>query len=163
MMLRGFSGTLGCTGLYFLPKNTTMNGTHYQEVMEDHLLMFMGIHGCTHFLQDGVPFHASKRIKDFLAEQPTKVIGWPGNSSDLNPIENCWNHMKILRKNKAAIRQLWTEELKPEFLRSSSNSMPKRLEIVIATKIGMTKYSTVLIDAVFCQIKRKNCRPRVFL
>ncbi len=43
MMLRGFSGTLGCTGLYFLPKNTTMNGTHYQKVIEDHLLMFMGI------------------------------------------------------------------------------------------------------------------------
>jgi hypothetical protein len=76
VMLRGFSGTLGCTGLYFLTKNTTINSTRYQEVMEDHLLMFMGIHGCTHFFQDGVPFHASKRIKDFLAEQPTKVIGW---------------------------------------------------------------------------------------
>jgi transposase len=53
-----------------------------------------------HFLQDGGLCHASKRIKDFLAEQPFKVIDWPGNSSDLNPIENCWNHMKNLLKKK---------------------------------------------------------------
>jgi hypothetical protein len=66
-----------------------MNSTPYQEVLEDHLLMFMGIHGCIHFFHDGTPCHVSKCIKDFLAEQPFQVIGSPGNNLDLNPIENC--------------------------------------------------------------------------
>jgi hypothetical protein len=100
MVWGSFSGNLGCAGLYFLPKNMTMNGTLYQEVLEDHLLMFMGIHGCTNFLHDGAPCHASIRIKDFLAEQPFQVIDWSGNSPDLNPIENCWNHLKNLLKKK---------------------------------------------------------------
>jgi hypothetical protein len=129
--------------------NPHTNAVRYQEVLEDHLLLFMGIHGCTHFLHDGAPCHASKRIKDFLAEQPFHVIEWPGNSPDLNPIENCWNQMKNLLKKKdvssvpkltTAIRQLWTEELKPEYLKNLSDSMPKRLEMVIAAKGDMTKY-----------------------
>ncbi len=95
-----FSGSVGHGGLYFLPKNTTMNGERYQEVLEEHLLPFMGIHRCTHFLQDGAPCHASKRIKAFLAQQDFQVIDWPGNSPDLNPIENCWNHLKNMLKKK---------------------------------------------------------------
>jgi transposase len=63
-------------------------------VVEDHLLQFMDIYGCTHFLQDGTPCHASKCIKVFLAQQSFQVIYCPGNSPDLNPIQNCWNHMK---------------------------------------------------------------------
>jgi hypothetical protein len=42
------------------------------------MLMFMGIHGCTHFLQDGAPCDASKCFKEFLAEQPFQVIDWLG-------------------------------------------------------------------------------------
>jgi hypothetical protein len=80
-----FSGTLGCGGLYFLPKNVTINGERYQTVLEELLLRFMELHTAhTFFL-----CHASKWIKAFLAEQPFQVIYWPGNSPDLNQIENC--------------------------------------------------------------------------
>jgi hypothetical protein len=37
----------------------------------------MEIHGCTHFLQDGAPCHASKCIKAFLAQQTFDKIDWP--------------------------------------------------------------------------------------
>jgi hypothetical protein len=40
-----FSGAVGRGGLFFLPKNTTMNGEMYQTVLENHLLPFMKIHG----------------------------------------------------------------------------------------------------------------------
>jgi transposase len=72
------------------------------------------------FLQDGAPCHASKCIKAFLAQQDFQVIDWPGNSPDLNPIENCWNHLKNMLKKKdtssvpkliSAIKELWTQEL----------------------------------------------------
>jgi transposase len=65
-----------------------MNGERYQQVLEDHLLPFMEVHWCSHFLQDGAPYHASKRIKEFLKDKPFEVIDWPGNLPDLNPIEN---------------------------------------------------------------------------
>ncbi len=95
-----FSGAVGCGGLFFLPKDTTMNWERYQELLQDHLLLFMEIHGCSHFLQDGAPCHASKRIKAFLADKPFEVIHWPGNSPDLNPIENAWHYMKNALKNE---------------------------------------------------------------
>ncbi len=144
-----FTGAVGRGGIYFLPKNLTMNGERYQEVLEQHLLRFMHIHEATHFLQDGAPCHASKRVKAFLQEQPFQVIDWPGNSPDLNPIENCWNYMKNKLKKKdisslpklsEEIMKLWTMDLSRDYLRALSDSMPDRLKQVIAAKGDMTKY-----------------------
>jgi hypothetical protein len=45
-----FSGAGGRGGLYFLPRNTTMNGERYEMVLEDQLIPFMNFHGVTHFL-----------------------------------------------------------------------------------------------------------------
>ncbi len=132
-----------------MPKNTTIIGERYQTVLEDQLLQFMEIHGCTHFLQDGAPCHASKRIKAFLTKQSFQVIDWPGNSPDLNPTENCWNNMKNMLRKKdissvpkltAAIKELWTQELTAEYLKKLSDSMPRRLQMVIEAKGEAIKY-----------------------
>jgi hypothetical protein len=94
-----------------------MNGECNQEVLEEHLLPFMGVHGCIHFLQDGVPCHVSKCIKAFLAQQTSRMIEWMSDSPDLNLLENCWNHVKNLLKKKntlsvpkqtEATKELWT-------------------------------------------------------
>ncbi len=47
-------------------------------VLEDQLIPFMNFHGATHFLQDGAPCHASKRIKKFLIDKPFEVnrLAW---------------------------------------------------------------------------------------
>jgi hypothetical protein len=63
-----FSGSLGHCGLYFLPENTIMNDERCHMVLEDHLLQFMDIHGCTHFQQDSIPCLTSKCMKALLAE-----------------------------------------------------------------------------------------------
>lgn len=126
-----------------------MNGERYQVVLEEHLLPFMRIHEATHFLQDGAPCHASKRIKNFLKEQPFEVIDWPGNSPDLNPIENAWNFMKeeVKRQDTSsvpklveALKKLWTTGLSQDYFKKLSDSMPRRLEMVIAARGDMTKY-----------------------
>jgi transposase len=99
-------------------------------------------------LQDGAPRHASK-IKDFLKDKPFKVIDWPENSHDLNPIENAWKFMKNKLSNedissipelKEAILKMWTRNISRDYLASLSNSMPQRMEAVIKNNGDMTKY-----------------------
>ena len=39
-------------------------------------------------LHDGAPSHKSRIITELLEEKGVQVVDWPGNSPDLNPIEN---------------------------------------------------------------------------
>ena len=40
MILGSFSGEMGWGGIYFLPKNATMNGDCYTEILQSHMLDF---------------------------------------------------------------------------------------------------------------------------
>jgi hypothetical protein len=99
-----FSGQKGRGGLYFLPKNCTKNGERYKEVLDDHLIPFMRLHKSNYFLQGGAPCHQSKKVMDHLKEFKKEfgILDW-GGSPDLNPIENCWTHMKRKLKDDGNI------------------------------------------------------------
>ena len=144
-----FSGKMGRGGLFFMPKNTTMNSDRYIECLTDHLLPFMRSHGTKRFLQDGAPCHTSKKSMAFLAEQPFEMIDWPGSSPDLNPIENLWNwikdqlqeiHLTSVPHLKEELNRLWIERTPLDYLRKLSDSMPRRLQLVLDNKGHMTKY-----------------------
>ncbi len=75
-------------------------------------------------------------------------MDWLGNSPDLNPIENLWNIMKDGLKSKdigsapklqAELKKLWVA-LDQAMLRNLSDSMPRRLQMVINAKGEMTKW-----------------------
>jgi transposase len=68
-----------------------MNGDRYTKVIEEKLVPFMRIHGTNFFL------HKSKKVMAVLRRynKEFSVLDWPGNSTDLNQIENCWSVMKI--------------------------------------------------------------------
>jgi hypothetical protein len=68
-----------------------MNGKRYKEVLEHHLFPFMTFHGATHFLQDGAPFHNSKKVKEFLQAKKVEVMDWPGNSLTSTLVRTCGN------------------------------------------------------------------------
>ena len=91
MVWGGFSNR-GRAGLHFLPKGVTMNSVQYCQTLKDHCLPFMPLHHTSWLLQDSAPCHASKMTKNFLEKEApdVQVIAWPGNSPDLNPIENLW-------------------------------------------------------------------------
>ena len=62
VMVRECFSSQGRDGLYFLPKDQTINVTRYIDVLDNHLLAFMNIHGCMIFQQDSAPYHKSKAV-----------------------------------------------------------------------------------------------------
>jgi transposase len=144
-----FSGR-GRGALWFMPKNTTMNGTVYLGVLQGKLLQHMRILRSTVFQHDGAPCHRTAAVTRWLADHNVDVLGpWPGSSPDLNPIENMWRMMKekVSHRNPTseasladAIKEVWVKEVTPAFCTRLARSMPSRIRAVLAAKGQHTKY-----------------------
>ncbi|GFX46094.1 uncharacterized protein TNCV_2094121 [Trichonephila clavipes] len=88
--------------------------------------------------------------KLFLAEQNIPMLDWPGNSPDMNPIENVWESMerevaKDVITNETLLLEriihVWNHHPQmQETVQSCIDSMPRRIEVLIAAKGGSTKY-----------------------
>ena len=50
--------------------------------------------------QDLAPCHTSKLVKKWFTDHGIQVLPWPGNSPDLNPIENIWPIFKAKVKKQ---------------------------------------------------------------
>ena len=130
------SGRHGRGGLKFLPKNQTMNGEWYTAILEDHLLPWYQGRHCNWFMQDGAPCHTSKHSMGWLRDKGVRVLPWPGNSPDLNPIENAWNLIKNRLENckfknlaelEACIKMVWCREVTPRYMAKLERSMPPEM------------------------------------
>jgi len=80
------------------------------------------------------------------------LLDWPGNSPDLNPIENVWRILKQKLRNrnphggwsleelKAALVDIWDNEITVEDFNKFIDSMPQRIRKVISRKGAQTPY-----------------------
>ena len=137
-------------GLWFMPPNTTINSHVYLDILQEKLKLFMNITNTNKFQHEGAPCHRAKLVSSWLRENGVDVIGpWPGNSPDLNLIENCWNYLKNevqkLRPSSSddlqeKIKQVWTKLMTPEYLRKLIHSMPTRLANCLKAQGHHTKY-----------------------
>jgi hypothetical protein len=137
-----------------------LNAVEYvEEIMDKELFDFwiesMEDVGYVHIMEDGAPYHmgaATARRKQY-EEDGWEGWGpgtWPSSSPDLNPIENLWHILrtkickrrpKILKKEDLmrALVEEW-EKLDIGVINHLIDSMPRRLQAVIDTKGGSTKY-----------------------
>ncbi len=100
------------------------------------------------FQHDSDLKHTAKATKELLKKKPIKVMEWPSQFPDLNPIENLWRELK-LRVSKRQLRNLndlertckeeWTK-IPPEMCANLVTSYKKRLTSVLANKGLCTKY-----------------------
>ena len=96
------------------------------------------------FQQDLAPCHTSKVVKMFLQEKAIQVLEWPGNSPDLNPIENLWSIIKQKLRGRdcttkekliEAVIHVWHHDQDVTgYCQSLVDSMPNRVRNVIKNR-----------------------------
>ena len=128
-----------------------MDTTLYLKILEWHLLrQAEAFHEKRWYLvQDNDPKHTSRLAKRWMDEKmPNKLLDWPSQSPDVNPIENIFGWLKYqlarsrprtISELKAKLVNIW-ESLSPKFLESYWKSMPKRCQMLLDNQGNKIKY-----------------------
>ena len=80
------------------PVESMMNSEKYLDVLTKKVIPEMARkfpEGSGIFQQDLAPCHTSRKVKNFINLNNILVLDWPGNSLDLNPVENLSSIIKL--------------------------------------------------------------------
>lgn len=100
------------------------------------------------YQHDNDPQHTAKIVKQWFNDNNVRVLKWPPQSPDLNPVENLWEivEKKIRSKNISNCDSLYQEienawmSMDADVISNLIDSMSKRCEAVIGNKGYWTKY-----------------------
>ena len=87
VMVFGMFSSQGTTPLVWL--QTGVNAQIYKNIVQDYavpIIQNSGFDRAT-FMQDHAPCHKAKVVMSYLGEQDFKIMDWPLQSLDLNPIK----------------------------------------------------------------------------
>ena len=99
--------------------------------------------------QDNDPKHTANTTKEFIRGKKWKVLDWPSQSLDLNPIEHAFYLLKrrlkgVTPQNKQQLKgaavKAWKSITKEECTSLVMSMGHSRLDAVIASKGFATKY-----------------------
>ena len=150
---RMFWGSFSYSGVGSLrPIKGTMNADSYMQIVKNNIHQdmdeaFPNSEGILQ--QDLAPCHRANKVKTLFSEMGIHLLDWPGNSPDLNPIENLWAIVKLearkrdcttLDKMTQAIIVIWFDPKMKQHCSKLVDSMPKRVKEVIQKRGGHIKY-----------------------
>jgi hypothetical protein len=131
-----------------------MDKVKYARILDHHILASacsLGMRGNDFVFQhDGDPKHRSGLVTDWIKDHKIKVLDWPAQSPDLNPIEHLWDHVKRqlnayetyptgMHELLCRVEAEWAK-IPSEVTEKLVLSMPNRIKAVIEVKGGPTKY-----------------------
>lgn len=127
-----------------------MDQVQYRNILQTHMLPFgkSKMPRGWLFQHDNDPKHTARSVKSWLKAKKVRILDWPSQSPDLNPIENLWNDLKrrtstIKVSNaveKFQLLQAEWQKISVDRLTKLINSMPHRCNAVIKAMGYPTKY-----------------------
>ena len=131
-----------------------LDGELYTKILQDELQESLAYYGknpsSVIFQQDNDPKHKSQKASTWFEDHGFKVLPWPAQSPDLNPIEHLWTHLKVklgeYERVPTGILELWErvqvewDKIQPEVCQNLIESMPRRVAAMVKAKDDHTKY-----------------------
>ena len=167
-MVWGGMSVKALTRLHFVPAGKTVTANYYvNTILEKNLKHCLNRRrttgsvtenkmvenvGSVILQQDGTAAHTSKLAQEWCSDNLPNFIRkdeWPGNSADLNPIENLRPILKVevykgqepttMKPLRRKLQNAWSN-LSQETLESLVHSMPKRIKAVLNERGGQSGY-----------------------
>lgn len=126
----------------------------YIEILENDFLPWVQEHygeQPVRFIQDRSPIHTARIVTQWFRDHPQiELLPWPSKGADINPIENVWGdivkdfNIRNARNSDEVFDHAFHHWLgyndRPQYWQKLSDSMVRRLNLVIEANGYWTKY-----------------------